>query len=75
MTGTIQLGDVDSVTIVISMFNLLSYIRRKLSTGRQPIVNRVAARKATDWSKFCREFNWPVFGVRMHKKSSNDRDL
>ena len=27
-------------------------IRRKLRTGRQSIVNRVVARKATDWSKF-----------------------
>ena len=27
-------------------------IRRKLYTGRQPIVNRVVAWKATDWSKF-----------------------
>ena len=29
-------------------------IRRKLCTGRQAIVNRVVARKATDWSKFCK---------------------
>ena len=29
-----------------------SYIRRKLCTGRQPIVHRVVARKTTDWSKF-----------------------
>ena len=29
-----------------------SDIRRKLCTGRQPIVNGVVARKATDWSKF-----------------------
>ena len=29
-------------------------MRRKVCTGRQPIVNRVVARKATDWSKFCK---------------------
>ena len=29
-------------------------IRRKLCIGCQPTVNRVVARKATDWSKFCR---------------------
>ena len=29
-------------------------LRRKLCTGRQPIVNRVVARKATDWSQFCK---------------------
>ena len=29
-------------------------IGRRLCSGRQPIVNRVVARKATDWSKFCK---------------------
>ena len=32
----------------------LCTIRRNLCTGRQPIVNRVVAQKATDWSKFCK---------------------
>ena len=31
-----------------------STIRRKFCTGRQPVVNRVVARTATDWSKFCK---------------------
>ena len=32
--------------------NTQRVIRRKLCTGRPPTVNRVVARKATDWSKF-----------------------
>ena len=38
------------------------------------IVNRDVARKATDSSKFskrCETGNWPVFGVRMYKKTSD----
>ena len=30
-------------------------IWRKLCTGRQPIVNMVVARKATNWSIFCKK--------------------
>ena len=42
------------IVCIRQIWTTLEFIRRKLCTGRQPIVNRIVARKATDWSKFCK---------------------